>query len=494
MAERRVAGAEKAVYVLTVGTPAVKYAKNGGVSIAYATLGEGPPDLLFVCGTMSHLDLWWTDPRATAMLEGLASFSRVILFDKPGTGLSDPIPAAPTIDQRTADLVAVLDAAGSERAVVLGYSEGGLPSIALAATQPHRVEALVLLSTLVAIDWSPGLAVARAEYDRMWSILDAACETWGEGRFAAALAPTWAANPVFDDVLPGIERACMSPGMARSVLQGYRGLDVREMAGAVRQPTLVLHCDPDNLVPTDCGRDLAGRIEGAKFVTLRGPDHLVWIHNHERIPEVIETFLTGEQRSRRDADRILTTIVFTDIVDSTAQLAAAGDSAWLSVLSDHDRRMDRLLDRFEGAPIKHTGDGRLVHFPRPARAVRFAAEMINAAHESGLEIRAGIHTGECELTPSGDLIGLAVNAAARIASTAPPGEVLVSSTVKDLVIGSGLSFRPEGEHELKGLPGAWSLHRYEYDRPGPLLVAGYETDVRQPLTEEELLAAGLPRS
>jgi pimeloyl-ACP methyl ester carboxylesterase len=462
-----------------MNAPPVHYAQNAGVSIAYQVFGEGPRDVLLVCGTMSNLELWWRDPLATAMLEGLARFSRVILFDKPGTGLSDPIPAAPTIDQRVADIVAVLDAVGSERAVVIGYSEGGLPSIVLAATQPQRVEALVLLDTLAVMDWSAGVDIDREVFAGVWRILDDACEAWGDGVLTSAMAPTWVANPAYEQLLPAIERACMSPGMARSVLQGYHGMDVRDAAAAVHVPTLVLHCEDDQQVPYVFGVDVARRIGGSRLVTLRGADHFVWIHNAQAVPAAIEEFVTGRVQIPHDDDRILTTIVFTDIVDSTARLADAGDTQWRALLGDHDRRMDELLTRFGGQPVKHTGDGRLVHFTRPARAVRFASAMTDAARAGGLEIRCGIHTGECEVVGS-DLIGFAVNVAARVAARSNPNEVLVTSTVTDLVIGSGLGFTTAGRHELKGVPGHWELHRYERDRPGPLVSAGYETDVRHP--------------
>jgi pimeloyl-ACP methyl ester carboxylesterase len=464
--------------------PEVKYAQNGGVNIAYCTFGDGPRDLILICGTMSHLELWWTDPLATAMLERLSAFSRVILFDKPGTGLSDPVPAAPTIEQRTADLIAVLDAARSERAVVVGYSEGGFPATLLAATRPQRVEALVLLDTLVACDWKPDVDVPPEEFARQWVVLDEACARWGEGVLASELAPTWVANPAYRSALPAIERACMSPGMAQSVLQGYHGFDVRDAAASVHVPTLVLHCEDERWLPVAFGRDFSRRIPGAVFVPLTGPDHFVWIHNSETVPEAIEEFVTGARRPR-DTDRVLTTIVFTDIVDSTRRLAATGDARWRALLGEHDRRLDELLERFDGSTIQHTGDGRLVHFARPARAIRFATAMTDAARSSGLEIRAGVHTGECELI-DGALMGLAVHIAARVAATAEPGEVLVSSTVKDLVIGSGLSFIHRGEHSLKGAPGVWALYAYDGDRPGPLLASGYETDVRQPVPLGEI--------
>ena len=452
----------------------MRYAQNAGISIAYQVFGDGPRDLVFVCGTMSHLELFWADPLASAMLERLARFSRVIIFDKPGTGMSDPIPAAPTIDQRTADVVAVMDAAESERAVVVGFSEGGVPAMMLAATQPERVEALVLLESMVAMDWHSDMPVPPDDIARLWGILDAACDSWGEGILMREWAPSWVGTPM-ESLFGHIERTCMSPAMARSVLQSFRGWDLRHAASLIHVPTLVLHA-PETLLPIGLGHDMARRIEGAHFVELAGPDHLVWMHNSERFPDAVEKFLTGTH-APSDDNRILTTVVFTDICDSTRQLVAAGDARWRTILGDHDRRMDELLERFGGETVKHTGDGRLAHFARPARAVRFATAMCEAARSAGLEIRTGIHTGECESVGQ-DLFGLAVNIGARIANLAEPGEVLVSSTVKDLVIGSGLAFSPRGEHELKGLPGTWALYGCGTDEPGPLVTAGYDTDVR----------------
>lgn len=457
-------------------SPEVRYAQNAGINIAYQVFGAGPRDLIIVVGTMSHLGLFWQDAQAASMLERLGRFSRVILFDKPGTGLSDPIPAAPTIDQRTADIVAVMDAAGSERAVVLGYSEGGLPAMVLAATHPERVEALVLLETLALLDWNPDLDIPKEDFDAIWREMDKACERWGQGGFLAALAPSWADDPAFMPILGAAESACMSPGMARSVLQGYHGLDVRDAAASIHVPTLVLqgHC---KFVTQAMGRDVARRIEGARFVELEGGDHVVWIHNADRLVDAVEEFVTGHRSLPSDDDRLLTTIVFTDIVDSTRRLADAGDAGWRAILADHDRRMDELLARYGGVGVKHTGDGRLAHFPRPARAVRFAAAMAEEAQACGLAIRTGIHTGECEAVGN-DLIGMAVNIAARITAAAQAGEVLVSSTVRDLVVGSGLGFAAAGERELKGVPGPWMLYRLQTDRPGPLVATGYETDVR----------------
>jgi class 3 adenylate cyclase len=461
--------------------PKVRYAQNAGVNIAYQVVGDGPRDLVLTCGTMSHLELWWQERRARAMIERLATIGRLILFDKPGTGMSDPVPAAPTIDQRTADVVAVMDAAGSERATLLGYSEGAIPCVVLAATLPQRVEALVVIDSPLVCNWSPSVPLPRESFDRIWRILRHSVENWGEGHFTAALAPTLADDPAMREALCAIERVCMSPGMARSVLLGYDRVDVREAARSVHVPTLVLHLDSDDsFFPREMGPYNASLIEGAVFKKLRGPDHMIWIDNSDLVPDLIAEFLTGRAAAPRDDDRILTTVVFTDIVESTQRLAGLGDAEWRMLLADHDRRMDDLLARYGGEALKHTGDGRLVHFARPARAVRFAAEMVGEARRCGLHIRAGIHTGECE-SVNGDLFGLAVVIASRITDLAGAGEVVVSSTVKDLVVGSGLSFTDAGSHELKGLPGEWHVHRYEVDRPGPLVAAGYDTDVRQPV-------------
>ncbi|HEX4903067.1 MAG TPA: adenylate/guanylate cyclase domain-containing protein [Acidimicrobiales bacterium] len=456
----------------------VRYAQNGGVSIAYDVFGSGERDLVFVCGTMSHLELWWNDPDATEMLERLSRFARVILFDKPGTGLSDPVPAAPTVEQRADDIVAVLDAVGSERAIVVGFSEGGFASQLLAATRPERVEALVLVSTVVVTEHFDPYPVDPEQFARIWAAVEDAWRHWGEGRLLSALAPTWASGPQ-EAILGSVERTCMSPGMARSVLEGMHDIDLRDVVPAIRVPTLVLHSPDETWFLVEMGRDLAARIPGARFVPLVGPDHLFWIDNAQRLPDAVEEFVTGATPGPHDDHRVLATVVFTDIVDSTRRLAAVGDAAWRRILAQHDRRMDDLLSRHGGRAVKHTGDGRMARFDRPARAVRFATAMVDAARELGLEIRAGLHTGECEAVGD-DLFGLAVVIASRVSTLAGAAEVLVSSTVADLVIGSGLAFEPAGEHELKGAPGRWRLLRATADRPGPLHADGYDLDVREP--------------
>lgn len=461
-----------------MGVPEVRYAENSGINIAYQVFGSGPRDIILVCGTMSNLDLFWVNPDCVTMLERLGRLGRMIVFDKPGTGLSDPIPAAPTLDQRVDDIKAVMDAAGSERAVVIGYSEGSFPAVTMAATDPERVEALVVLEGLCGTHWVEGDDVEPTDFDWMWQAMDRACEHWGDGEFIRGLGPSWVGDPVVDPILGVVEMRCMSKAMARSVLQGYHGIDIRSAAAAVRVPTLV--CQSDNrFINLALGRDLARRIAGARFVELVGDDHVVWIQNFETFPAAVEEFLTGSVTDRDDDDRVLATVVFTDIVDSTRNLAALGDSRWRSALGAHDQLVRELLGRFGGVPVKHTGDGWFASFMRPARAVRFATALTKATLPHGLTVRAGVHTGECERVGD-DLIGLTVNIGARVAGLAGAGEVLVSSTVRDLVLGSGLAFSTAGRHELKGAPGEWDLYRCVDDAPGPMVAAGYETDVRNP--------------
>jgi pimeloyl-ACP methyl ester carboxylesterase len=448
-------------------TPTTRYARNAGVSIAYQVVGDGPRDLLFVCGTMSHVELWWTDPFASAALRRLAEANRVILFDKPGTGLSDPIPAAPTLEQRTADLLAVLDAVGSERAVVLGYSEGGLPSMVLAASHPERVEALVLLATLVSVDWAPDIDVPKEAFDHLWAVLDEASDRWGEGVLASVMAPSWAENRAFRALLASAETTCMSPAMARSILQGYHGYDAREAAASIHVPTLVLHGTGDLLIPPAFGHDLAARIEGAKFVPLHGADHIVFIKNSEALCEAIEEFLAAQSDHVDDDDRVLAAIVCCWI--DPARPAAAPEG--------FDGRVAELMDRFGGERLAADRGQTLARFARPARAVRFAVTVLDEARRHGAGVRAGVHVGECGVSGTrtrGDAVEIAV----QVTDLASNGEVLVTSTVADVVVASGLEFTSAGSHRLPGASRSWQLHRYERDAPGPLVSSGYETDAR----------------
>lgn len=452
--------------------PTTRYARNADVSIAYQVVGDGPHDLLFVCGTCSHLDLWWMDPTGAAMLHQLAASNRLILFDKPGTGLSDPIPAAPTLEQRTADILAVLDAVGSERAVIIGYSEGGLASIVLAASYPERVEALILLDTLVSVDWNPDMDVPSAVFDQLWSVLDEASERWGEGVLASVIAPSWAEDEAMRNVLGPIEMSCMSPAMARSILQGYHGYDAREAAASIHVPTLVLHCEGDQLIPIALGRDLARRIEGARFEQLAGGDHLVFIKSSEALAEAIERFIANSHDERiDDDDRVLAAIVCFS-VDPACPPAARNEL---------HRRAEALVGLFGGERIQGEPDHALARFARPARAVRYAVAMLDDSRVRGAAVSAGIHVGECA-TSGVRTPGDATEIAVFLAKLASTGDALVTSTVLDVVVGSGLEFEPAGACQLPGTQRSRGLYRYVGDAPGPLVGSGYETDVRNVVT------------
>lgn len=446
--------------------PKTQYAKKGDISIAYQVVGDGPIDLVLVNGLVAHMDLFWLEPEATAMLKALGSFSRLILFDKPGTGLSDPVVGAPTIEQRVEDIRAVMDAVDSERAALLGYSEGGPPSAVLAASEPDRVEALILLSSGPARmtpepdrDFLPEI---QSRWQECWRVLENAVQHWGEGTLVDHFAPSWAQSPVYRRTAPIAERACASPGMARSIVEGMRLYDVRSILTEVRVPTLVLH-PSDEFIPVEIGRDLTSRIPGARFVELSGRDHIPFAGDWRPVVGEIEDFLTG-RRAEPDPDRVLRTILFTDVVGSTELAAQIGDRRWRVLLEQHDRAIAEHLSRFGGRAIKNLGDGVLASFDGAARAVRCARAICANTDELGMQVRAGVHTGECEAIGD-DLGGLAVHIGARVAALAGPSEVLVSGTVCDLVVGSGLEFSDRGTHELKGVPGRWRLYSVSADRP-----------------------------
>jgi class 3 adenylate cyclase len=442
--------------------PPTSYAERDGVSIAYQVLGEGPFDLLFAPGFVSHLDLQWTDPGFARFLTRLASFSRLILFDKPGTGLSDPIPGIPTLEERAADIAAVLDAANSRQASILAFSEAGPATLMFAASQPQRVRSLVLYGTYaVALqglspdeqaELGPDLRDAVARTERaMADIL----EHWGEGRGMSLFAPSLKSE-VQRRFYATFERAAASPRMARALVEHVFAVDVRPVLELVRCPTLVLHRRDDRVISVEVGRRLAQAVPGARFRELEGEDHAFWFGDFEPILEEIERFLTGAVSSA-ERDRVLATVLFTDIVGSTEAAARMGDRAWRQVLERHDALVQRVVDADGGRVVKHIGDGALSRFDGPAKAVRCARRLCEEARALGIELRAGVHTGECELIGS-DIGGLAVHIGARVGSLAGAGEVLVSGTVKDLVVGSEMQFEDRGEHELKGVPGRWRVH------------------------------------
>jgi class 3 adenylate cyclase/pimeloyl-ACP methyl ester carboxylesterase len=443
--------------------PKTQYAQRGDINIAYQVVGDGPIDLVLVNGLVAHMDLLWTEPAATAMLRRLGSFSRLILFDKPGTGLSDPVAGAPTVEQRMGDIEAVMDAVGSERAALIGFSEGGAPSAMFAATFPERTEALILIGTTAKWYPAPDYFPDLESFHQTWHQLEeVAYKRWGEGEFALWTAPSWARSEIHSRIAPIAERASASPGMVRAIVDAVREYDVRTILPTISAPTLVIHARGD-VVPVELGRDLAERIPGARLVELPGDDHIFFAGEWEPVVSEIAAFLTGERHETETA-RVLKTVLFTDIVGSTKRAAELGDARWRELLEHHDRVVRDELARFGGRPLKSLGDGFLAAFDGPTQAIRCTLAIAEELRQAGLEIRAGIHTGECEAMGD-DLGGLAVHIGARIGAAAQPAEVLVSGAVCDLVVGSGVEFADRGVHELKGVPGSWRLYSVMADRP-----------------------------
>jgi class 3 adenylate cyclase len=436
--------------------PETRYARKGETSIAYQVVGDGPIDLLLASGIVSHMALFWSEPEASAMFRRLISFSRLILFDKPGTGLSDPVAGPPTPEQRVEDIRVVMDAVGLERASLLGFSEGGTAAALFAATYPQRCDALVLLSTGAKWDWAPDyLPEERAALDHVWDLVMDAVEHWGEGRMFALWAPSVTGVPGFWQTAGSVERICASPGMASALFHALRVMDVRPALPRISAPTLVLHREGD-IVNVAHAPYLAREIKGAKLALFGGDDHLPWVGAWEPIVDEIEQFLTGA-RHRAEPDRALATVLFTDIVSSTERAAELGDHRWRALVERHDEITRAELERYGGRAIKTLGDGFLAAFEGPAKAIRCARAICAEIRPLGIELRAGVHTGECELLGD-DLAGVAVNVGARIGALARPSEVLVSGTVRELVLGSGIEFAQRGEHELRGIPGEWRLY------------------------------------
>ena len=439
--------------------PETRYAKSGDVHIAYQVFGEGPFDLVFVPGWISHLDMVWENPLSSWFFRRLASFSRVICFDKRGTGMSDRDAIAPSLEVRMDDVRAVMDAAGSERAVLYGVSEGGPMSILFAATYPERVSALVLNATVArateAPDYPEG-AQMRASLDQCSEMVDTG---WGEGRTLSVFAPSHAASEDARRAWGRLERTVISPGAARAYLRILYDIDVRPVLPAVRVPTLVIHRTDDRTVPVALGRWLARNLPGARYVEQPGDDHIPWLGDASSLLDEVQEFLTGT-RGEAEVDRVLATVLFTDIVGSTERAAQVGDHRWREVLDRHDALVRQQVDRFRGRFVKSTGDGLLGTFDGPARAVRAACAARDGLRSLGIQMRAGLHTGEIELRDE-DVGGIAVHIGARVAEAASPAEVLVSSTVKDLVAGSGLRFADRGTHNLHGVPGEWRLFAVE---------------------------------
>ena len=441
-----------------------RYAKSGELSIAYQVHGEGPVDLLLAPGYLTHLEQnqWW--PGYEHFLERLRSFSRLILFDRRGTGLSDRILALGSFEELLDDIRAVLDATSSEKVALVGQAEGGPMCALFAATFPERTSALVLNASYARRMWAPDYPWGLDDASRK-RILEGYEARWGSERFALrALARSMEGDAEFRRWYTQACRFAGTPGSARAWFEAQMQIDIRDVLPAIRVPTLIVHRIDDPVVPIQASRHLAENISGAKLVELPGEDHFPFVGDADGLVDEVEEFLTGS-RPTREPDRVLATVLFTDIVGSTEHAAELGDRRWTELLAEHHRIVRAELDRHRGKIVRIEGDGALSTFDGPARAVNCATAILRALTSLGLEIRAGLHTGEIELAATG-AEGIAVHIGARVASLAAPGEVLTSSTVKDLVVGSGIAFVDRGTHALKGVPGEWQLYAVDGEASG----------------------------
>jgi pimeloyl-ACP methyl ester carboxylesterase/class 3 adenylate cyclase len=435
--------------------PKTRFAKHGDVNIAYQVVGEGDFDLVYVPGWVSHVEEVWREPRFAAGLNRLTAFSRLILIDRSGTGLSDPVVHLPTLEERSEEVRAVMDAVGCERASLLGVSEGGPMCAFFAASHPERTRSLVLLNTYARLHWSEETPWALPE-EASHKFIERIEKGWGDGVSAELFAPTLEGDQAFRESWGRMERYSVSPGTARRLLDMAGKLDVRDVLSSIRVPTLVLHRTGDRAVRVEGGRFLAQRIPNARLVEVPGDDHFPFVGDTGLLFDEIEHFLTGA-RAAVEPDRVLATVLFTDIVDSTRRIAELGDRAWGETLERFYALVRGEVSRFRGSEVDTAGDGYLAAFDGPARAIRCAQSLRDGVKSLGLSVRQGLHTGECELI-DGKPGGLSVHIGARVAGKAAPDEILVSRTVRDLVVGSSLGFEDRGEgHELKGVPGAWQL-------------------------------------
>jgi pimeloyl-ACP methyl ester carboxylesterase len=440
-----------------MSTPPTQYATSGDASIAYQVVGDGPIDLVLVLGFATHIELQWESAPFAHFFERISSFSRLIIFDKRGTGLSDPVTEAPTLEERIDDVRAVMDAAGSERAALFGISEGGPMSVLFAATHPDRVIALVLHGAMGRTTEAPDYPWASPAEALRESASEFIAPYWGQQAegMVELFAPSFADDPEAVEFTARMERSAASPAMVQQIFEMFLDIDVRAVLPTIRVPTLVLHRRGDRVVNRRAGEELAAQIPGARYVELPGIDHLPWAGDSESVLGEIEEFLTGT-RSAPEPERVLATVMVTDIVGSTERAAELGDARWRELLSAHQAAVRRELTRFRGVEVKTLGDGSLATFDGPARAIRCGRGIAEAARSLGLGVRVGLHSGEVELMED-DLGGIAVHIAARVGALASEGEVLVSSTVKDLVAGSGIRFEDRGSEHLKGIADEWRL-------------------------------------
>lgn len=444
--------------------PRIRYAQVAGASIAYQVFGEGP-DLLVTPGFVSHLDLQWTIPSYTRFFEMLSTVTRVIIFDKRGTGLSDPAPGAVRFDQRADDIMAVMDAAGSERAALMGVSEGGPLSVIVAAREPERVSSLILYGT-----FARGSELGGDMYDAF----SEAIANWGTGLTADIFSASQRSQGWHRRLAAVFERASASPGMARALVDSVREADVTSVLPTLEIPCLILNRDNDPFAPARWGREMADLIPDARVVVTEGSEHLPWFGDYASIARAVAEFC-GAHDIAAPPRRKLATIMFTDIVDSTVKAVQMGDEAWTDLLEQHNVVMKDAIEDWKGEEVKTLGDGVLALFDSSARAVECGHDAMSRLEELSLSIRAGVHTGDVEIIGD-DVAGQSVHLAARIAALAEPGEVLVSPSVRDLAAGSSLVFNDRGRHELKGFPGSWQL--YSASRPSEEIII----DLREPKT------------
>lgn len=437
------------------GRPETQYAKAGNLNIAYQVVGEGPFDVLHIPGFVANVDLVWDEPLLAHFLRRLASFSRLILFDKRGTGMSDRVPTdrLPTLEERMDDVLAVHDADGSERVALLSHSEGGNLSVLFAATYPDRTTALVTTGIFAKRVWSPDYPWAPTPEQREREI-ETVERDWGGTSWLDDLAPSAAHDEAFKRRLATYFRRSASPAAAAALIRMNTQIDVRAVLPTIRVPTLIVHRTGDRDANVEEGRWIAQQIPGARFAGLPGDDHIPWVGDADRTLDEIEEFLTGARRAA-EPDRVLSTVLFTDIVRSTAHARELGDRRWHELLDSHHALVREVLQRYRGRELDTAGDGFFASFDGPARAVRAACAIRDGVRGLGLEIRAGLHTGECEVIQE-KIGGIAVHTGARVASQAEAGEVLVSSTVRDLVAGSGIVFDERGARELRDV-GTWRL-------------------------------------
>jgi class 3 adenylate cyclase len=443
---------------LDVEAPRTRYARSGDLSIAYQIVGDGPIDLVHIPGLTSHLDLAWEHPGYQRFMERLGAFARVAVYDKRGSGLSDSVSGPPSVEERIDDARAVMDAAGMERAAIFGCSEGATLAAYFAASHPARVTAAILYGSFARMRPDPPDYPWGFPDELIEDLTAGLTEAWGEGFSLVLLAPSLLADDRQRTRWGRFESAAMSPGAVMTLMAANLDLDIRDILPAIRVPTLVLHRTND-VLPIEGARYLAERIPDATFIELDGEDHWPWVVAPDEVCDHVEEFLTGVRRAP-ELDRVLATVLFTDICGSTERAARLGDRRWRDLLDQHESVTRRELERHRGNEVKTMGDGFLATFDGPARAIRCATKVAEETRRLGIEVRAGLHTGECELR-NGDVGGMAVNIGARVAALAGPSEVLVSSTVKDLVVGSDIGFVDRGAHELKGVPGEWRLYAVE---------------------------------